>query len=286
MKVGDFSVRSLSDGRFALDGGAMFGVVPKVFWQKTNPPDERNRITLALRPLLIRTPEAVVLVDTGIGTKQDAKFRDIYRVEQPPLLIETLRSAGFAPEDVTHVVNTHLHFDHAGGDTMRNSGGEIIPVFPNARYYVQAQEWEIALKPDVRSRASYLPENYQAIRDHGQLELLSGSGELVPGVQVLHTGGHTAGHQAVLVVSRGEKLIYWGDLIPTASHINVPYVMGYDTMPLITIEQKERLLRQAREERWIMCFEHDPEIAFATLGLKNDRYVVEPLARIEGIVEK
>jgi glyoxylase-like metal-dependent hydrolase (beta-lactamase superfamily II) len=279
MKFGQFEVFALSDGRFALDGGAMFGVVPRVFWQKTNPPDERNRITLALRPLLIKTPQALVLADTGIGTKQNEKFRQIYRVEQPPHLLDSLSNAGFKPEDVTHVVNSHLHFDHAGNDTIRDLSGAIVPAFPNAKYIVQEKEWQMALKPDVRSKASYLPENFMPVQEARQLVTVNGDSEFTPGVSVIHTGGHTAGHQSLVAESQGQRLVYWGDLIPTASHVNVPYVMGYDTTPLVTIEQKERLLKRVVEEHWLMCFEHDPEIAFSHLKSVNDRFVLDGPSR-------
>jgi glyoxylase-like metal-dependent hydrolase (beta-lactamase superfamily II) len=285
MKFGEFDVFALSDGMFALDGGAMFGVVPRVFWQKTNPPDDRNRISLALRPLLIKTPQALVLIDTGVGDFRNDKFRDIYRIQQPPTLPATLRAAGFAPENVTHVVNTHLHFDHAGGDTAPDGSGGFRPTFPKAKYYIQRREWELANRPDIRSRASYIPDDFRAIEAAGQLVLIDGAQEITPGVTVLHTGGHTGGHQSVVVEVKsqksevgGRKLVYWGDLIPTASHINVPYVMGYDTAPLQTIEQKERLLKSAAQEHWLMCFEHDPVVAFAFLRAENDKYIVEPIA--------
>jgi glyoxylase-like metal-dependent hydrolase (beta-lactamase superfamily II) len=279
MRLGDFFVYSLSDGFFALDGGAMFGVVPRVFWQKSNPPDDRNRIALALRPLLIKTPDALVLVDTGIGDKQDRKFNDIYKVDHVTTLAATLRGAGFRPEQVTHVINTHLHFDHCGGNTVRTPDALIAPTFKRAKYVVQTREWEIATKPDVRSRASYVDENFLALHRFSLLYAVDGDVEITPGVRVIRTGGHTAGHQVVLVESGTEKIVYWGDLIPTASHLNVPYVMGYDTEPLVTIAQKERLLTRAAVEHWLMCFEHDPEIAFAYLKQEKGRYLIDQPVR-------
>jgi glyoxylase-like metal-dependent hydrolase (beta-lactamase superfamily II) len=301
MRLGEFELFSLSDGFFALDGGAMFGVVPKVFWQKSNPPDDRNRITLALRPLLIKIPAEVtpqrsagesplVLMETGVGDKQDTKFQEIYKVKHESHLLDSLRAAGFRPEDVTHVINSHLHFDHCGGNTKGGTGGggqgsgnqppAAVPTFPNAKYYVQAKEWATATNPDKRSKASYLPENFMPVFEAGQLVQLQGDAEIVPGVSVVHTGGHTGGHQLLIVRSQGKTAIYWGDLIPTASHINVPYVMGYDTMPLQTMDQKEKLLKQALAENWLMFFEHDPEVCCGYLAEESGKYSVRP-AEIE-----
>ena len=280
MVLGDFELFSLSDGFFALDGGAMFGVVPRVFWRKTNPPDERNRITLALRPLLVKTPGALVLMETGIGDKQDSKFQDIYKVKHDGHLLDSLKSAGFGPADVTHVVNSHLHFDHCGGNTKWGSGGggqgtgKVVPTFPNAKYIVQEKEWAMAVNPDKRSKASYLSENFMPVFEAGQMVQVQGDTEIAPGVSVVHTGGHTGGHQLLIVRSHGKTAIYWGDLIPTASHINVPYVMGYDTMPLQTMDQKEKLLKRVLTENWLMFFEHDPEVCCGYLEEKDGRYSV------------
>jgi len=286
MHFGEFELFSLSDGFFALDGGAMFGVVPKVLWQKSNPPDERNRITLALRPLLIRTPQALVLMETGIGDKQDAKFQEIYKVKHTSHLLDSLAQAGFKPEDVTHVVNSHLHFDHCGGNTKLepqmntdehgrpNPESRVVPTFPRAKYYAQEKEWVMATRPDKRSKASYLPENFVPVLEAGRLVLVPGDAEIAPGVLVVHTGGHTSGHQLLIVRSRKNTAIYWGDLIPTVSHINVPYVMGYDTAPLQTMDQKEKLLKQVLSENWLMFFEHDPEVSCGYLEEKDGRYSV------------
>jgi glyoxylase-like metal-dependent hydrolase (beta-lactamase superfamily II) len=287
MHFGEFELFSLSDGFFALDGGAMFGVVPRVFWQKSNPPDERNRITLALRPLLIKTPAALVLMETGIGDKQDVKFQEIYKVKHTSHLLDSMAQAGFKPEDVTHVVNSHLHFDHCGGNTRWGSGvGEpatshqppvVVPTFPNAKYYVQAKEWGMATHPDKRSKASYLSENFMPVLEAGQLVVVPGDTEIVPGVSVVYTGGHTGGHQSLIVRSQKKTAIYWGDLIPTVSHINVPYVMGYDTMPLQTMDQKEKLLKQVLAENWLMFFEHDPEVCCGYLAEKDGKYSVNEI---------
>jgi glyoxylase-like metal-dependent hydrolase (beta-lactamase superfamily II) len=280
MHFGEFELFSLSDGFFALDGGAMFGVVPRVFWQKSNPPDERNRITLALRPLLIKTPRALVLMETGIGDKQDDKFQEIYKVKHTSNLLDSLVQAGFKPDDVTHVINSHLHFDHCGGNTSYKPQAashkpEVVPTFPNARYYIQEKEWAMATHPDKRSKASYLPENFMPVFEAGQLVQVQGDTEIVPDVSVVYTGGHTGGHQLLIVRSQGKTAIYWGDLIPTTSHINVPYVMGYDTVPLQTMDQKEKLLKQVLNENWLMFFEHDPEACCGYLVEKDGRYSVQ-----------
>ncbi|MEO0078237.1 MAG: MBL fold metallo-hydrolase, partial [candidate division WOR-3 bacterium] len=193
MRIGDFDLYSLSDGFFGLDGGAMFGVVPRPLWEKTNPPDDRNRIRLALRPLLIVAGPNRVLVDTGIGNKWDIKGRDIYRIEKTETLDGSLARLRLTPEDITHVVLTHLHFDHAGGATRLDSNGQSVPSFPNARYLIQRTEWEDAVRPNRRSRAAYLPENFLPLEEAGLLQLVNGTTEVMPGIELLHVGGHTRG---------------------------------------------------------------------------------------------
>jgi len=271
MNVGDFKLYSLFDGYFGLDGGAMFGVVPKPLWEKTNPPDERNRIKLALRPLLIITPKERILIDTGIGDKYDQKFADRYRIERLDNLHNSLKNNGLDERDISMVILTHLHFDHCGGST-RNEGGKIVPTFPNARYFVQEAEWNEALNPNRRSRASYLPENFLALKEAGQLELLNGSVEILPGIELIHTGGHTRGMQIVKISSGSQTALFWSDMIPTRGHIPVPYIMGYDLYPLDSMEQKEKLLRQAIAEGWISFLEHDPEVVAGRISSDNDKY--------------
>ncbi len=263
MKFGNFEVYPLLDGFFALDGGAMFGTVPKVFWEKTNPADERNRIRLALRTLLVKTEKELVLVDTGIGDKFNDKFRDIYWVNKRPTIEESLAQFGIRPEDISIVINTHLHFDHAGGNTKIDKGGKVVPRFPKAKYFIQKREWEMANNPDCRSQASYQKENFLPLKEYNNLVLVDKSYSITEGVEVILTGGHTPGHQIVFVRSEDKRLVYWGDLIPTTSHLKIPYVMGYDLFPLTTMAEKEKYLKLVKEEKWVMAFEHDPKIAFA-----------------------
>ncbi|MGQ9708136.1 MAG: MBL fold metallo-hydrolase [bacterium] len=276
MKIGDYDIYPLSDGFFGLDGGAMFGVVPKPVWEKTNPPDEKNRIRLALRPLLVVTPTELVLIDTGIGDKFDAGFAERFRVEKPDSLFDSLARAGFKPEDITVVILTHLHFDHCGGSTVIRDG-RPMPSFPNARYVVQKIEWQEAINPNRRSRASYLSDNFLPIQEMGLLELVDGSTELIPGIELLHTGGHTKGMQVVKIKGMDRTAIFWSDMIPTRGHIPVPYIMGYDLFPLRSMEQKEKLLSQAVAEGWLSFLEHDPDVFAGQIIQIDNRYKFQPI---------
>lgn len=278
MRLGEFDLFSLSDGFFGLDGGAMFGVVPKPLWERTNPPDERNRIRLALRPLLVVTGKECVLIDTGIGDKWDSRNTDIYRIEHTDTIESSLAHAGFRPDDITKVVLTHLHFDHAGAATKLDSTGKPVPRFPNARYYAQQKEWNLALNPNRRSRAAYLPENFMPLQEAGHLELIDGDFQLEPGLELALTGGHTPGHQVVLLRSGGETAIYWGDLIPTRSHIATPYIMGYDLLPLETMAQKEKLVPQAIAGKWLSFLEHDPNFASGVIAEENGKLFLSQFA--------
>jgi len=292
MRLGKFKVYPVLDGYFRLDGGAMFGVVPKVFWQKTNPADKANRILLALRCCLIHTPNELVLIDTGIGHKFQGKFEDIYQVKKEIYLEKSLKELGYKPEDITIVINTHLHFDHCGGNTSLDTNGKIVPTFPNAKYYVQKTEREAAINPDERSKASYLKEDFLPLQTAGLLHLVDGDKKITDGIEVIKTVGHTYGHQVVLVSSKdshrdteenpvnpvkrkSESLIFWGDLIPTTSHLSLPYLMSYDLFPLQTVEQKEKLLARALKENWVSFFEHDPKIAVANLFQENGRIKIK-----------
>jgi glyoxylase-like metal-dependent hydrolase (beta-lactamase superfamily II) len=265
-RLGDLTLHAIESGMQALDGGAMFGVVPKPLWERRIPADERNRIPLALRCLLVETPDRLVLVETGLGGKEGERFREIYGVDNAPSrgssvpdrLLELLAAAGFAPERVELVVNTHLHFDHAGGNTVRGEDGSLRLAFPNARYHVQRGEWEWAHATNERTAASYLADNFDPVMVAGRLELLEGDVEVAPGISVVRTPGHCPHHQSVLLRSGGETACFLGDVVPTFAHLPLPWIMGYDVEPLVTLESKRRLLARAAEERWLLVSTHDP----------------------------
>ena len=275
MKLGQIELHPLSDGLFGLDGGAMFGVVPRVLWQKRNPPDSNNRIRLALRPLLVLTGDERILIDTGVGDKYGPEFDGMFNVDHSDNLDASLARLDLEPGDITTVVLTHLHFDHAGGATKLNDSGEPVPRFPNARYVVQEMEWHDATHPNRRTRGSYRNDDFLPLEAAGRLELVDGDTELVPGVKLLRTGGHTRGHQVVLIESDGRTAVYWADLVPTCSHVNVLYIMGYDLFPLDTMKQKEELIARAAAEEWLCVFEHDPDVAVGRIRESNGRYLTE-----------
>jgi glyoxylase-like metal-dependent hydrolase (beta-lactamase superfamily II) len=269
--VGRLRCHALEGGRQRLDGGAMFGVVPRSLWKTRIEPDDRNRIPLAMRCLLVEHPQGLVLIDTGLGNKEDPKFLDIYGVENGGLegatqLEDALASAGFLPRDVKWVINTHLHFDHAGGNTTMDPDLEndprrhIRPTFPAATYLVQRGELDFAQHTNERTRASYLPHNFEPIATAGRWELIEGDREIVPGISVRATPGHVPYHQSVLVQDGGETTVFLGDLVPTTAHLPLPWIMGYDLEPLRTLESKRSLLAQAVREGWRLFFEHDPRV--------------------------
>lgn len=262
LTLGDWTVHTIETGSLGLDGGAMFGSVPKPLWSVTNPPDERNRIRLAMRCLLLEGHGRRVLVDVGMGDKFSPKLLDIYAVESRPTLEDSLLAAGVQPASITDVVLTHLHFDHAGGATVR-TGGELVPRFPTARWYVQRRNWENAHHPNPRERASYMPENFDPLAEAGVLEFWDGPQSPWPGVTLLTAEGHTRGQQLVRVEGGGEVVYFVADLIPTAAHVRIPFVMGYDMACIESMVEKRALLSRAVSERAWICLEHDPEIALA-----------------------
>lgn len=261
-RLGAWTVHAIQAGGQRLDGGAMFGVVPKPLWERRIPADDRNRIALGMRCLLIEHDVGLVLIDTGAGNKETEKFYGIYGIENagregPTALEDGIRAAGHRPEDVSLVISTHLHFDHGGGNTVKDAEGRIRPAFPRARYVVQAGEYAFATTPNERLQASYFPHNFVPLREAGILDLVEGEREVVAGIRVLPTPGHTPHHQSVLLASHGETACFLGDLVPTAAHLPLPWVMGYDLEPLVTMETKRRLLARAHEEGWLVIFEHD-----------------------------
>lgn len=285
-RIGSLRCHTLEGGLQRLDGGAMFGVVPRPLWEREIPPDERNRIPLAMRCLLVEHPDGLVLIDTALGPKEDAKFRGIYGIENEskrwgaegaptePMrtqLDDALAEAGFAAADVKWVINTHLHFDHAGGNTWREpvrageEEGALRLTFPNATYVVQRGELEFARNTNERTRASYLPPNFEPVAAAGKFKLLNGDAEILPGIRARLTPGHVPNHQAVLVEDGGETTAFVADLIPTSAHLRLPWIMGYDLEPLRTLESKRALLRDAANGGWRIVFEHDPRVAWGTV---------------------
>jgi glyoxylase-like metal-dependent hydrolase (beta-lactamase superfamily II) len=269
--VGSLVCHTIDAGLQRLDGGAMFGVVPKPLWSKRIAADERNRIPLQMRCLLIEHPDGLVLVDTGAGNKDDAKFHDIYGLENdgdpgPTRLEDGIRETGHRPDDVRWVINTHLHFDHAGGDTAARPDGTIVPSFANATYVVQKGELEFSASLNERIRASYLARNYQPVVEAGRFTLIEGDVEILPGIRSLVTPGHIPFHQSILVQSGGETACFLGDLVPTSAHLPAPWIMGYDLEPLVTLETKKRVLTRAAQEGWLLVFEHDPVVGIGRVG--------------------
>ncbi|HEY6866414.1 MAG TPA: MBL fold metallo-hydrolase, partial [Candidatus Eisenbacteria bacterium] len=263
LTLGGWNIRTLETGFLWLDGGSMFGSVPKPLWSRLQPPDERNRIRLAMRCLLVEGRGRRILVDDGVGDKFPPKLADIYRVELGEHSLEhALAGAGLGVADVTDVVLTHLHFDHAGGSTARN-GDRVVPRMPRARYHVQRRNLENARHPNPRERASYLPENFESLAEATVLTTWDGPRSPWPGFELFTADGHTRGQQLVRISGREGTLYFVADLIPTASHVRIPFVMGYDVAAIETMEEKRELLQRAATEGAWICLEHDPEIALA-----------------------
>jgi methylmalonyl-CoA epimerase len=273
--LGDIELISVSDGFFRLDGGSMFGVIPKTMWSQKTRPDERNRILLAMRPLIVRGSRTMI-IDAGMGDKENEKFHEIYGVERSRHLDHTLAEAGLAPEDIDIVLATHLHFDHAGGFTVRDAGGRARPRFPRAQYIVRRGEWDDATHPSVRTRASYLLDNYVPLAEAGVLQLVDDDVMIMPGVRVRRTGGHTPHHQMVLIESGGKTAAFVADLIPTTAHLPDAWVMGYDLFPLDTMAAKQQFAKEAIEKKILVFFEHDPVIAAGYLQEEDGKRRVEP----------
>jgi glyoxylase-like metal-dependent hydrolase (beta-lactamase superfamily II) len=261
LTLGDFELSIFSDGTYPLDGGAFFGVIPKVMWSRKAASDERNYVQAGLNSLLIRTGKQNVLVETGMGNKLSERMIKFYG--QPAQLLANLAAAGVAPEDIDIVINTHLHFDHCGWNTIRNKDGKIVPTFPRAKYYAPEGEWQYARNPSERDSISYIPDNYDPLVQSGQMSLLKGSEQIIPGITVKTFPGHTAHMQGVIVESAGRTACYTSDLIPTTAHIDIAWGMAFDLYPLQTIESKKRYYAKAIPEKWLTVFTHDPRTPWA-----------------------
>jgi glyoxylase-like metal-dependent hydrolase (beta-lactamase superfamily II) len=263
LSFGDFELLMFSDGNYYLDGGAMFGVVPKPLWERKISADERNRIRLGLNTLVIRTGRHTVLVETGIGNKLPDKMQRIY--ENECRLMDSLAGGGIAPDEIDVVINTHLHFDHCGWNTVRK-GDRVVAAFPKAKYYVQAGELQHARRQTERDRVSYISDNYDPLITGGQMQLLYGDTEIIPGISVKVFPGHTRNMQAVIIKSQGKKACYISDLIPTSAHLELVWVMAYDLFPLETIESRKRFYEAAIPEKWLVAFTHDPKTPWTYLA--------------------
>ena len=281
MKIGGYEIHSIETGRFALDGGAMFGIVPWVFWSKTNPPDSRNRITLAARCLLLIGNGKVILVDNGNGTKWSEKLKDIYRLDNTRYDLErSLAVYGVSPDDVTDVILTHLHFDHCGGSTKVNDG-KAAPTFRNAVHYVQREHWNLSQHPTEKDRGSFMKEDFMLLQESGMLTFVDGEKELFPGVHMIVCNGHTSAQQLPLISDDSTKVSLRCDLVPTASHLPVPYIMGYDVRPLVTLEEKKSILPRAEKEGWVLFLEHDPDTEAVTLKQSEKGLIVDKKMLLE-----
>jgi glyoxylase-like metal-dependent hydrolase (beta-lactamase superfamily II) len=275
MRLGDLEFHIILDGHVLLDGGAMFGVVPRTLWEKKSAPDARNRITLSMNCLLIQTGGKRILVETGAGGKMDPKLRNIYGLDGPSL-VSGLEKCDLHPEQIDIVINTHLHFDHCGGNT-RIEKDKVVPVFPNARFYVQRGEFTHATHPNERDHASYFRENYEPLERAGMLTLLDGDSVIAPGVEVVVVPGHTAHMQCVKLTGGGKTAFFFSDLVPTTAHLPLPWIMGYDLYPVTTLENKKRWIPQVVKEGWLVLFAHDPRVPAAYLRERDGKWEPEPV---------
>ena len=277
MRVGNVEVYIVSDGSFRMDGGAVFGLVPKVLWEKIVTPDELNRVPMSLNCLLIISEGKRILVDTGMGDKLSPKEREIFALYGERRLLKSLGELGFSPEDIDIVINTHLHSDHCGGNTLAVEG-EIVPTFPKAEYWIQRLEWADAAFPNERTRATYLAQNFMPLWERGKVRLLYGDTKVTSEVRCIVTRGHTRAHQSILIESQGEKALFLGDLAPWAINMErLAWIPAFDVEPLETIETRRKVQQWAAEEGAILFFEHDPFFPAGRLIVENGRYVVKPV---------
>jgi len=278
MQLGDYRVEVVPDTEFGLDGGAMFGVVPRALWSKPCPPDNENRIRMNMNCLFVDTGTERILIETGIGDKWTPRQAEMYGIRRQRSLSESLFAiTSVRADEISIVVNTHLHFDHAGGNTTVNADGEVVPTFKNARYFVSRSEYAHAEAPHERDRASYLPANWRPVVESGQLELKDSDYEVVPGLKMETVTGHSKTMQCVRLNREGTTLYSFADLIPMRAHVALPWIMGYDLYPVETLESKKRLLPQAAHEQWICFFYHDPDQPFGRIDEQDGKFIVKTL---------
>jgi len=274
-QIGRWKISILETGSLMLDGGAMMGSVPKVLWEQTNSPDSLNRIKLAMRCMLLDDGENIVLIETGIGDKCDDKIKKMFDVKQSEnALSKALSKHGYLNENITHVVLTHLHFDHAGGATVFDKKNKIIPAFPNAKYYVSENNWIAGNNPNPKDRASYLKENYLSLKENGVLKIISENETILDGLSTYVVNGHTQGQQLIKVDGGGESIVFCSDLIPLKSHLKIPWIMGYDLNASLTMQEKEVFLDKASKNNWILFFYDDPDTIAVKIEKDNKYYKV------------
>lgn len=277
MKFGNFEIFSIVENSFKIDGGAMFGVVPKIIWEKLTPPDEKNRVTLDLNLLVIKTKNENILIDAGTGDVLSERQRKIYGIEKPSSLVGKLSEINLAPEAIDVVILTHLHADHAGGAVSRDDSGKKTARFPNARHVVQIKEWNDAMSPDERTAATYFTENLKLLEESNLLELVDGEDEVTDSIRVIKTGGHTPGHQAVLIEDGNNKILWPGDIIPSAFHLRIPYVASVDLFPQETMAQKRKFLDMCTNDGWLLAFDHDVNIKLGKLEKSGNEIKVNKI---------
>ena len=270
--IGKWKVFAIESGSFKLDGGAMMGSVPRVLWEKTNPPDSFNRIDLSLRCLLVDDGKNIVLIESGIGDKNPRKFKEMFAIDHSKYtLSNTLSKYGYTNKDITHIILTHLHFDHSGGALCYDKSGFLQPTFPNAKYYVSKKNWDIGVNPSPRDQASYLSDNYKLLKDEDLLELFDDNCEILDGISGYAVDGHTTGQQLIKVSDQGESIVFVSDLIPLKSHLKLPWIMGYDLNAALTLKEKKLFLDKACEKNWLLFFYHDPNTIAVRIA-KDKKY--------------
>tara|TARA_B100000315_G_scaffold260546_1_gene322776 strand:+ start:19400 stop:20254 length:855 start_codon:yes stop_codon:yes gene_type:complete len=283
MKIGNYELKSLMTSYFGLDGGAMFGIIPKPLWESKLAPDDKNRIPMCTRNLLLVSEDKKIIIDTGNGDKWNEKLKSIYNIRTDEVNLEqSLKENELIPDDITDVICTHLHFDHVGGNTMFDSNGKLIPTFPNATYWIPETNWNLANQPTVKDKASYFSHNWSVLAENDMVKFVKGNEQFLEGIEFIITNGHTTGQQHPLICDQSTKLLYGADLFPTSMHIDIPWVMAYDLYPLMTIKEKMDILPTMVDENWILFFEHDVTTECATLDYDGKRYAVKDSFKLNG----